>query len=63
MQPDLAYSVSPQVVELCSVLGVSRRILVSPLLCFKPELNVGGICYQSRLQKARKRDIYAEGGR
>lgn len=44
-------------------LGVNRRILVSPLLCFKHELHIGGICFQSRLQKAKRRDVYAEGGR
>lgn len=44
-------------------LGVNRRILVSPLLCFKHELHVGGICFQSRLQKPKRRDVFAEGGR
>jgi translation initiation factor 2-alpha kinase 4 len=44
-------------------LGVSRRILVSPLLCFKHELHIGGICFQSRLQKSKRRDVFAEGGR
>lgn len=52
-----------QVVQLGANLGVNRRILVSPLLCFKHELHVGGICFQSRLQKSRRRDVFAEGGR
>lgn len=50
-------------VNLGNELGVNRRILVSPLLCFKHELHVGGICFQSRLQKPKRRDVFAEGGR
>lgn len=54
---------SRQVVKLCRSLGITRRMLVSPLLCFKHELHVGGICFQTRQQKSRKRDVFAEGGR
>lgn len=50
-------------VALGADLGVNRQILVSPLLCFKHELHVGGICFQSRLQKPKRRDVFAEGGR
>lgn len=52
-----------KVVTLSSSLGVNRRLLVSPLLCFKHELHIGGVCFQSRLQKSKRRDVYAEGGR
>lgn len=53
-----------QVVELCNGLGIQRSILVSPLLCFKPELQIGGICFQTRARKtASKKEVYAGGGR
>lgn len=38
-------------------------MLVSPLLCFKHELHVGGVCFQTRQQRAKRRDVFAEGGR
>lgn len=62
--PTVIYlTIIAQVVNLGYNLGVNRRILVSPLLCFKHELHVGGICFQSRLQKSKRRDVFAEGGR
>lgn len=49
--------------RICTTLGLQKQILVSPLLCFKHELHVGGICFQTRQQKPRRRDVFAEGGR
>ena len=52
-----------QVSQICASLGLQKRVLVSPLLCFKHELHVGGVCFQTRQQRAKRRDVFAEGGR
>lgn len=50
-------------VKLCHDMGITRPIVVSPLLCFKHELHLGGVCFQTRLRKGKRRDVFAEGGR